>query len=32
VKVPGQTPGTFTMADMLRFTGDISPVDGIASV
>jgi hypothetical protein len=24
-------PGTFTMADLLRFVGDISPIDGITT-
>jgi hypothetical protein len=31
-ELPSKVPGTFTMADMLRFVGDISPVDGIATV
>jgi hypothetical protein len=30
--LPSQTPGDFTMADLLRFVGDISPVDGISTV
>jgi hypothetical protein len=31
-ELPSKTPGDFTMADLLRFVGDISPVDGIAGV
>jgi hypothetical protein len=27
--LPSQSPGTFTMADLLRFVGDISPLDGL---
>lgn len=27
-----EVPGTFTMADLLRFVGDISPIDGVATV
>jgi hypothetical protein len=30
--LPAATPGTFTMADMLRFVGDISPIDGVKTV
>jgi hypothetical protein len=30
--LPSKTPGDFTMADLLRFVGDISPIDGIATV
>jgi hypothetical protein len=30
--LPSKTPGEFTMADLLRFVGDISPVDGISTV
>ena len=30
--LPSKTPGDFTMADLLRFVGDISPVDGISTV
>lgn len=30
--LPSKIPGDFTMADLLRFVGDISPIDGIASV
>lgn len=30
--LPSKTPGDFTMADLLRFVGDISPIDGISSV
>jgi hypothetical protein len=30
--LPSKTAGDFTMADMLRFIGDISPIDGIAGV
>uniref|UniRef100_Q07IH7 Heme peroxidase n=1 Tax=Rhodopseudomonas palustris (strain BisA53) TaxID=316055 RepID=Q07IH7_RHOP5 len=30
--LPSKTPGDFTMADMLRFVGDISPIDGVAGV
>jgi len=28
--LPAKVPGTFTMSDLLRFVGDISPIDGIA--
>ena len=27
-----KVPGEFTMADLLRFVGDISPIDGISTV
>ena len=30
--LPSKTPGEFTMADLLRFVGDISPIDGITTV
>jgi len=30
--LPSKVPGDFTMADLLRFVGDISPIDGIATV
>jgi Animal haem peroxidase len=30
--LPSKVPGTFTMADVLRFVGDISPIDGITTV
>ncbi|MGT2439971.1 peroxidase family protein [Bradyrhizobium betae] len=30
--LPSQVPGEFTMADLLRFVGDISPIDGISTV
>jgi len=30
--LPSKTPGEFTMADLLRFVGDISPIDHIATV
>lgn len=30
--LPSKTPGDFTMADLLRFVGDISPVDKISTV
>jgi len=30
--LPSEVPGEFTMADLLRFVGDISPIDGIATV
>jgi heme peroxidase len=30
--LPSKTPGDFTMADLLRFVGDISPIDNIATV
>lgn len=30
--LPSQKPGEFTMADLLRYVGDISPVDGIKTV
>ena len=29
--LPSMTPGDFTMADLLRFVGDISPIDGITA-
>jgi hypothetical protein len=29
--LPSMTPGDFTMADLLRFVGEISPIDGINS-
>ncbi|GEP61582.1 peroxidase family protein [Reyranella soli] len=29
--LPSQKAGTFTMADLLRFVGDISPIDGITT-
>jgi Animal haem peroxidase len=31
-ELPSKTSGEFTMADLLRFVGDISPIDGIATV
>ena len=31
-ELPSEVPGTFTMVDLLRFVGDISPVDGITTV
>jgi hypothetical protein len=31
-ELPSNTPGDFTMADLLRFVGDISPIDGITTV
>jgi hypothetical protein len=31
-ELPSKTPGDFTMADLLRFVGDISPIDGITPV
>jgi hypothetical protein len=31
-ELPSQKPGEFTMADLLRFVGDISPIDGITTV
>ena len=31
-ELPSKTPGDFTMADLLRFVGDISPIDGITTV
>jgi hypothetical protein len=31
-ELPSKTPGDFTMADLLRFVGEISPIDGIATV
>lgn len=31
-ELPSKMPGTFTMADLLRFVGDISPIDGITTV
>lgn len=30
-KLPSKVKGTFTMADLLRFVGDISPIDGITT-
>jgi hypothetical protein len=30
--LPSKTPGDFTMADLLRFVGDVSPIDGISTV
>jgi hypothetical protein len=30
--LPSRTPGEFTMADLLRFVGDISPIDHITTV
>ena len=30
--LPSAVPGTFTMTDLLRFVGDISPLDGITTV
>ena len=30
--LPSQVPGEFTMADLLRFVGDISPIDNISTV
>jgi Animal haem peroxidase len=27
--LPAKTPGTFLMSDLLRFTADISPIDGV---
>jgi hypothetical protein len=30
--LPSRTPGDFTMADLLRFVGDISPIDHITTV
>ncbi len=30
--LPSKVPGTFTMTDLLQFVGDISPIDGIATV
>ena len=30
--LPSKKPGDFTMADLLRFVGDISPIDGITTV
>jgi len=30
--LPSKTPGEFTMADLLRFVGDVSPIDGISTV
>ena len=30
--LPAKTPGTFTMTDLLRFVGEISPIDGITTV
>jgi hypothetical protein len=31
-ELPSKTPGDFTMADLLRFVGDISPIDGITTI
>jgi hypothetical protein len=31
-ELPSKAPGEFTMADLLRFVADISPIDGITSV
>jgi hypothetical protein len=31
-ELPSKTPGDFTMADLLRFVRDISPVDGITTI
>jgi hypothetical protein len=31
-ELPAEVPGSFTMVDLLRFVGDISPVDGIGAV
>jgi hypothetical protein len=30
--LPSKRPGTFTMTDLLRFVGEISPIDGIGSL
>lgn len=30
--LPSKVPGTFTMADLLRFVGDISPIDNVGAV
>jgi len=30
--LPSKVSGEFTMADLLRFVGDISPIDGISTV
>ena len=30
--LPSKNPGEFTMADLLRFVGDISPIDGITTL
>jgi hypothetical protein len=30
--LPAKVPGTFTMTDLLRFVGDIDPIDGITTV
>jgi hypothetical protein len=30
--LPSKTAGDFTMADLLRFVGDISPIDGITTI
>jgi hypothetical protein len=30
--LPSKTPGDFTMVDLLRFVGDISPIDGITTI
>ena len=29
--LPSETPGEFTMADLLRFVGDINPIDHITT-
>jgi hypothetical protein len=29
--LPAKTPGTFLMSDLLRFTGDISPIDQVTT-
>jgi Animal haem peroxidase len=29
--LPAKTPGTFLMSDLLRFTADISPIDGVTA-
>ncbi|MBR0752599.1 heme peroxidase [Bradyrhizobium jicamae] len=29
--LPAKTPGTFLMSDLLRFVGDISPIDGVTT-
>jgi hypothetical protein len=31
-ELPSKMPGTFMMTDLLRFVGDISPIDGITTV
>lgn len=30
--LPARVPGTFTMTDLLRFVGEISPIDGIGTL